>query len=167
MRYLLALTVLLSAPAAAEVQTASANAFAIQHRMMVPTAPGSLFARIGQVARWWNPEHSYSGKADNLSLELRAGGCFCEKLPGDGGVEHLRVVYIEPGKRVVMTGGLGPLLHDAVSAVMDIQVRPFGTGSELTLSYKAAGFANGGADKLAPAVDGVLAEQVRRLAALR
>jgi hypothetical protein len=30
------------------------------------------------------------------------------------------------------------------------------------LDYKAAGFAEGGADKLAPIVDGVLADQMRR-----
>jgi hypothetical protein len=32
----------------------------------------------------------------------------------------------------------------------------------VTLDYRAAGFFNGGADKLAPAVDQVLADQVRR-----
>ena len=33
------------------------------------------------------------------------------------------------------------------------------------MEYKAAGFASGGADKLAPLVDGVLAEQMQRFAA--
>ena len=36
------------------------------------------------------------------------------------------------------------------------------TGSKLTLDYKVAGFANGGGEKLAPAVDGVLTEQLKR-----
>jgi hypothetical protein len=33
------------------------------------------------------------------------------------------------------------------------------------MNYRAAGFANGGADKLAPAVDQVLAAQMKRLQA--
>jgi hypothetical protein len=32
----------------------------------------------------------------------------------------------------------------------------------VTLDYRAAGFAEGGADKLAAVVDGVLADQMRR-----
>ena len=36
-------------------------------------------------------------------------------------------------------------------------------GSQLVLDYKVAGFANGGAAKLAAAVDSVLAEQTKRL----
>ena len=35
-------------------------------------------------------------------------------------------------------------------------------GSKITMDYKVAGFANAGAEKLAPLVDGVLAEQFRR-----
>lgn len=166
MRGLIILSALLAAPAAAEVKSASANGFSLEHRIAVPVAPDRLFANVGQVSRWWNPEHSYSGKVENLSMDLRAGGCFCEKLPG-GGIEHLRVTYVDPGKRVVLTGALGPLLYEAVSGVMDIQVKPSGTGSELTMSYKASGFASGGADKLAPLVDRVIGEQFQRLAALR
>ena len=164
---LLAAALLAASPATAEVKSASGNGFSLEHKVTVPVPPERLFASVGQVSRWWNPEHSYSGKAENLAMDLRPGGCFCEKLAGGGGIEHLRVVYVEPGKRVVLTGALGPLLYDAVSAVMDIQVKPAAGGSELTLGYKASGFASGGADKLAPVVDRVLGEQVKRLAALR
>ena len=45
---------------------------------------------------------------------------------------------------------------------MDVQIKTIAGGSQLVLDYKVAGFANGGADKLAPAVDGVLAEQLKR-----
>ena len=45
---------------------------------------------------------------------------------------------------------------------MDVQVERIAGGSRLTLDYKAAGFANGGADKLAPLVDQVLGDQVAR-----
>ena len=48
---------------------------------------------------------------------------------------------------------------------MDVRVTTIAGGSQLTLDYKVAGFANGGADKLASAVDAVLAEQLKRFRA--
>lgn len=66
---------------------------------------------------------------------------------------------------MVLTGGLGPLLYEAVSGVMDIRIAPQSDGgSALVVTYRAAGFAGGNAEQLAPAVDKVLAEQVARLA---
>ena len=50
-----------------------------------------------------------SGNSANLSLALTPGGCFCERFPKGGGIEHMRVTYVDPGKRVVLTGALGPL----------------------------------------------------------
>jgi hypothetical protein len=91
------------------------------------------------------------------------GGCLCEQIPKTGGgIEHMHVVFVDPGKRIVMTGALGPLLYEATTGVMDVQIKTIAGGSELTLDYKVAGFANGGADKLAAAVDDVLAGQVKR-----
>ena len=48
---------------------------------------------------------------------------------------------------------------------MDIQFKSAAGGSQLTLDYRAAGFAKGGGDKLAAAVDDVLAEQMKRFRA--
>ena len=61
-----------------------------------------------------------------------------------------------------MYGSLGPLLYEATTGVMDVQFKPEGTGTQVTLNYRVAGFANGGAAKLAPLVDGVLANLVDR-----
>jgi len=90
------------------------------------------------------------------------GGCFCERFPKGGGIEHMRVTYVDPGKRVLLTGALGPLLFEATAGVMDVQVKSSAGGSQLTLDYRAAGFAKGGAEKLAPLVDQVLSEQLKR-----
>jgi hypothetical protein len=65
----------------------------------------------------------------------------------------------------VLTGALGPLLYEGTVGVMDVQVKQVAGGAQLTLDYKVAGFANGGADKLAPDVDGMLAAQMTRLRA--
>jgi uncharacterized protein YndB with AHSA1/START domain len=162
---LLLAAALLASPAAAAVRSATPNSFALEYRAELKVPPTRVYQTVGEVARWWNPEHSYSGKAQNLSLDLRAGGCFCERLAGGGGIEHLKVAYVEPGRRVVLTGALGPLLFEAVNGVMDLTIEPRSDGgSTLTMTYRAAGFASGNGDKLAPLVDRVLAEQVARLA---
>jgi hypothetical protein len=77
----------------------------------------------------------------------------------------MRVAVLLPGKRLVMTGSLGPLLFEATSGVMDLKFEPSGAGTAVTMEYRASGFAQGNADKLAPLVDEVLTEQLRRYAA--
>lgn len=151
-----------SAPAAAEVIGASANGFEVRQVVPLVIKPEVAFQAFASLPAWWDPQHTYSGKAENLSLTLAPGGCFCERFPKGGGIEHMRVTYVDPGKRIVLTGALGPLLYEATAGVLDVQVKSTAGGSQLTLDYKAAGFANGGADKLAPIVDQVLAEQLRR-----
>jgi len=166
MRSLLALVVAMAAaaPAHAEVVSSAPNGFHIRHVVTVPVGADSAYSAFAKVERWWNPQHSYSGDASRLSLELTPGGCFCESLAG-GGIEHLRVSYVDKPKRLVLTGALGPLLLQAVAGVMDLKFEAVGEGTKVTMDYKAAGFAAGGADKIAAPVDQVLAEQMSRYAA--
>jgi hypothetical protein len=157
---------LASTSAAAEVVSASSNGFEVRETVPLVVPPDLAFDSFRNISAWWDPDHTYSGDSANLTFSLIPGGCLCERIPKThGGVEHLHVAYVEPGKRVVLTGALGPLLYEATTGVMDIQVKTIAGGSQLTLDYKVAGFANGGADKLAPAVDEVVAEQMKRLRA--
>lgn len=163
MKRLAAVIMMLSAtPAAAEVVSASPNGFEVRERLDLVVKPEVAFGAFADIAAWWDPEHTYSGKSENLTLNLTPGGCFCEQLPDGGGIEHLHVTFVDPGKQVVLTGALGPLLYEAVTGVMNVEVKPTAGGSVLTIDYKAAGFANGGADKMASVVDGVLAAQMAR-----
>ena len=163
MKYLLAIAALIGpAPAAAEVIASNDHGFQLRQAVELSIPPRAAFLAFTQISRWWDEAHTYSGKSANLSLVLRPGGCFCEALPRGGGVEHLRVAFVAPGERLVMTGSLGPLLYEATSGVMDVKVERTTRGSRLILNYKVAGFANGGAAKLAPLVDGVLAGQLDR-----
>jgi len=163
MRTLFALALLaVSAPAGAEVVTASSNGFEIRQSVPLVVRPEVAFVSFVNLPAWWNPEHTYSGKASNLSLAPVPGGCFCERFPGGGGIEHMRVTYVDPGKRILMTGALGPLLYEATAGVLDVQIKSTAAGSVLTLDYRASGFFNGGAAKLAPLVDQVLADQIKR-----
>ena len=153
---------LMASPAAAEVVSASDHGFEIKHSVNLVIAQPDAFAAFGRVGQWWSNEHTYSGDAKRMSLQLRPGGCFCEPLDGGGGVEHMRVAYLQPGERVVLTGSLGPLLYEATSGVMDVKVERIAGGSRVTINYRAAGFANGGAAAMAPLVDQVLGEQIKR-----
>jgi hypothetical protein len=74
----------------------------------------------------------------------------------------MRVSVVRPGERIVMTGALGPLLYEGTTGVLDIKFEHIAGGSKVTMDYRAAGFANGNGDKLAPAVDSVLGDQLKR-----
>ena len=161
----LALAVGAAAPADAEVVSADPHAFEVRETINMIVPPAQAYAAFGQVGGWWSKAHSDSGNSANLSLELRPGGCFCERLDGGGGVEHLRVSMVQPGEHVVLTGALGPLLGEAVAGVMDVEFKPIAGGSRVIIGYRAAGFARGNAATLAPAVDAVLGEQAKRLRA--
>lgn len=166
MRYLALLLALAATPASAEVVNASTNGFEVRETVPLVVPPEVAFKSFGDLPAWWDPQHTYSSDSSNLRFELVAGGCLCERMPkSGGGVEHMHVAFVDPGKRVVLTGALGPLLYEATTGVMDVQVKTIAGGSQLTLDYKVAGFANGGADKLAPAIDEVLAEQMKRFRA--
>jgi uncharacterized protein YndB with AHSA1/START domain len=120
-------------------------------------------ALVVQVGSWWNPEHSYSHDAKNLSIDPRPGGCFCEKLPNGGGVEHLRVVYVAPRQVLRLSGGLGPLQGSGVAGSMTWKLTGDLDQTRIQLSYSVGGFIIGGFDKIAPAVESMLNEQLNRL----
>lgn len=151
-----------AAPAA--VVSSGEHGFELVYSHVVPGPPAETMEGFANVEQWWDEEHTYSGSASNLSLKLQPGGCFCEKLPNGGGIEHMRVAYADPGKRVVLTGSLGPLLYEATSAVLDVKFEPAGSGTKVVANYRVAGFANGGAAKLAPLVDQVLGTMMTRFA---
>jgi hypothetical protein len=163
MRLIALSLVLANAPAAASVVGADSHGFELRQTIDVPLAPAHALAAFGQVGSWWSKDHTYSGDAARLSLELRPGGCWCERLDGGGGVEHMRVAIYQPGERIVLTGGLGPLLFEATSGVMSVRALPIKSGSQLVINYRAAGFARANGTEMALGVDSVLREQVERL----
>lgn len=149
--------------AQAEVIHADPHGFEVREQVQLVVPAAEAMAAFAKIPGWWSKDHTYSGDAANLSLDARPGGCFCERFPKTGGgIEHLRVTYVKPGEEMVMTGALGPLLGEAVTGVMRVSVERIAGGSQLTLDYRAAGFANGGGNRFAPMVDEMLADQMTR-----
>jgi uncharacterized protein YndB with AHSA1/START domain len=140
------------------------NGFLVKLEANVSAPKAKVYdALVGQVGSWWNPEHTYSHDAKNLSIDPRPGGCFCEKLPNGGGVEHLRVVYVAPREVLRLSGGLGPLQASGVAGSMTWKLTGDGDNTRVQLSYSVGGLIDGGFDKIAPAVENVLNEQLDRL----
>jgi uncharacterized protein YndB with AHSA1/START domain len=152
-----------AAPAGAEVKFSSPGSFEVEAKAVVAATPAQTYAMLGRIGEWWSKDHTYSGNAANLSLDLRAGGCFCERLKGGGSVEHMRVVYAEPGKRLRLHGGLGPLQGEAVAGTLTWSLRAVPGGTEVTQSYVVGGYIRMGGDKLAAPVDAVLSQQLGHL----
>jgi len=160
--FLFAGLALLSTPAAAEVVSADARGFEVSTAVNLVIPVPQAYAAFARLNAWWNDDHTYSGKGANMRLALQPGGCFCETIPEGGGVEHMRVSVVQPNERIVMTGSLGPVLYEAATGVMDVKFERIAGGAKVTMNYRAAGFAKGNADKMAPLVDAVLAEQLKR-----
>lgn len=163
---LAAMLLCLSMAARAEVTDLNASGFVSKHETTVNASAGEAYKAFVGIAQWWNPAHTYSGDAANLTIDARPGGCFCERLPDGGGVQHLAVVYVAPGKALRLVGGLGPLQGSGVAGSMTWSFTPAASGTRIGLSYSVGGYFQGGFDKIAPAVDGVLGEQITRLKAL-
>jgi hypothetical protein len=160
------------APASAKVAQVSTQGFVVRHVAEVSVPPEEAWAVLIKPSVWWDSAHTWSADAANLTLDARAGGCFCEMLPNPsspkgaprGTVEHMRVIYIERPRALRMVGALGPLQADAATATLTIQLKPDGKGgTQILLEYVVGGYTRTPFEKLAPAVDGMLGGQVRRL----
>jgi uncharacterized protein YndB with AHSA1/START domain len=159
--------VLPGAPALGEVLGADDTGFEIEHVRTLDAAPDASWNRLVRPADWWHSDHTWSGDAGNLTLDPRAGGCFCEALPGGGSNEHLRVVHAAPGRLLRLDGRLGPLQPLPLTGVMSWALAETESGSTtITLRYVVAGPPGSALQNWAPAVDGVLAQQIDRFADL-
>jgi len=154
-------------PARAEILNAAPTGFNLRHVVEVPgVQPTTVWAALSDIGKWWDPEHTYSGDARNLTLDPVPRGCFCEKLGLYAGIEHAHVVYAQPPKILRMIGSLGPLQEFGVTGSMTWQIEAAGGGSRITMTYNVGGFADRPLADWAPIVDEVVGGQIKRLARL-
>lgn len=148
----------------AETSGVSAAGFTVTFTREVNATPDKLWTALTQVQNWWNGAHSWSGNAANLSFELHAGGCWCEKWEGSS-VMHGTVVAIRPRQMLRFYANLGPLQDRAGNGVLTFAQGVSKEKTVLKVTYRVAGPPDAGLQELAPAVDGVIGEQVKRLVA--
>jgi uncharacterized protein YndB with AHSA1/START domain len=116
----------------AGVADSSASGFTVKIVVHVQAPPAEAYRKfVRNIGDWWNSSHTFSGSAKSLSIEEKATGCFCEKLPDGGGVRHMEVVTIMPGKMIVMTGALGPMQSLAAAGNMKVQFSPEEGGTKI------------------------------------
>jgi hypothetical protein len=149
-----------------EVMDSAANGFTVKTTLMIAASPDDVYRRlIHNVGDWWDAEHSFSGDSHNLSIEEKPMGCFCEKLPNQGSVRHMEVVFLAPGKAVGLSGALGPLLSIAEAGSMNIRFAAAEGGTKLDVTYAVTGYLAKGMNTWAAAVDAVVTQQFARLKA--
>jgi uncharacterized protein YndB with AHSA1/START domain len=150
--------------AAPEVVDSSTTGFTVKVTLTIAASPEVVYRKIVKnIGDWWDPEHTYTGNSHNLSIEEKPLGCFCEKLPNQGGVRHMEVVRFAPGKVLVMTGGLGPLQSLAATGSMTIKLSPAAGGTDLDVTYAVTGYLPKGMNTWAAPVSTGLTEQFTRL----
>lgn len=156
---------LFAASANAKVTSQSASGFVLAHEADVAIDPKAAYEAFVNIGAWWSDGHSFSGAAKNISIEPKAGGCWCEALPNGGSVQHMTVVHANPGAMLVFRGGLGPLQFMGVAGAMTIKFQAQEKGTHVSVVYAVGGYDPDGFKTMAKAVDGVLGEQIARYAA--
>lgn len=154
----------LHAPACAEVKDQAPNGFTLENSQWVPVDPGTAWkAFVHDVGQWWPADHSWWGDASKLSISEKAGGCFCE-INGAQQAWHMTVTFVDPGKLMRMTGGLGPLQGMGLDGALEWRFVEEKGGTRITLWYRAGGYTPDDLTKFVAVVDKVQGLQLGGLA---
>nr|HEX4313331.1 hypothetical protein [Kofleriaceae bacterium] len=174
MRAAIFLAVILStlshvAPAGADVVHADKAGFETKATVTIPKTDDAVWAWMSRPDEWWDSKHTISGDALNLKLDMKVGGCFCERIPSDNGeVQHGIITQLEEWKTLRLRAELGPLADLAVTGVLTFTLGEAKDhkSTVVTLTYRVGGYVDGGLDQLAKPVDAVLTAQLQRLRAI-
>ena len=163
---LFALVAALAMPLAhAEIKDSSPSGFTIENSRVVPVdADAAWKALVDDIDRWWPKGHTWWGDQSKLSIETRAGGCFCEKA-GEQQALHMLVTFVDRGSLLRLTGGLGPLQGMGLHGALEWRFAAAeGGGTKITMFYRVGGYTPDDMSKFAPVVDKVQAVQLGGLA---
>ena len=109
--------------AVAATSDVSPTGFVVTLRHEVKATPHRVWEALGEIDKWWNGSHSWSGQAANLSLATQAGGCFCERW-GANSVMHARVIHAAEDRMLRLEGSLGPLQALATTSILTFALAP-------------------------------------------
>ncbi len=164
MRSLLTISILFLTltPAHAEIMSSSGAHFELKHEAHSTLRPDVLWQRLIQPATWWHPDHTYSGSAANLSLNVTAGGLWREDW-NKNSVAHGRVLYVEHGKIIRLEAPFGPLQGLGAYTIWTITITPNGNGSTVRFDEISSAPPTADMAEIAKAVDYVKNEAITRL----
>lgn len=161
---LLVIAMALAPHAQAEVKDMKPNGFTLENTQWVPVDAQTAYAAlVKDVGQWWPADHSWWGDASKLSISDKAGGCFCE-INGAQQAWHMTVTFVDPGKLLRMTGGLGPLQGMGLDGALEWRFVEENNGTRITLWYRVGGYTPDNLGKFAPVVDKVQGQQLGGLA---
>ncbi len=161
---LLVLGVLAGSSVEAKIVDQAANGFTLENSEWVATirrpagSPSSTTWASGGLL-------TIAGGADasKLSISEKVGGCFCE-LNGARQAWHMTVTFVDPGRLMRMTGGLGPLQGMGMDGALEWRFVAENGGTRITLWYRAGGYTPDDLASFVPVVDKVQALQLGGLA---
>lgn len=160
---LVAATALLAVGSArAEVTSTWEAGVRLESKVTIAAPPDRVYAALGDIGKWWDSEHTYTGDAANMTIALEPGACFCERFAKGGGVKHGEVVLAWPGRVLRIHGALGPLQDEGPAGALTFTLEAVEGGTQVTQTYNAGGLrpemvAN------APLFDQVIGGQLTRL----
>lgn len=171
-RFAAAFAVAVATPAAAEVIETREDGFVTRDTATVAANPMKTWLALTKPGDWWTDSHTWSGDAANMTLVPQAGGCFCEKVPGedradgfslDGSVQHMTVIQSYPLRVLRMRGGLGPLQGEPATGILTITLKEVDGGTRVLWEYNVGGPMRFTIDQISKAVDGVMTQQLHGL----
>lgn len=166
LRLLGVLALLSPAAAHGEVVKSSGDHYTLRQEGVSPLAPEALWDRLLKPDTWWHPDHTWSGSAENLSLNPHAGGPWMESWDGNV-VEHGRVLALMENRMLRLDAPFGPLQGMGVTVTWTITLAPDEEtgGTRVVFDEVANGSSQSGLDQIAAAVDGVKTQAMNRLVA--
>lgn len=157
---------------AAEVVETSEDGFVTRDSATVAATPLETWLALTKPGQWWDDAHTWSGDASNMTLTPQAGGCFCERVPGedhddgfslDGSVQHAVVIQAYPLSALRMRGGLGPLQSEPATGILTITLKEVPGGTRVLWEYNVGGPMRYDIPTISKAVDGVMSQQLAGL----
>ena len=128
----------LAQPALGEVMEADERGFISVHELEIKAPPVRVFeAIVEEIGQWWDPAHTYSGEAANLSFDCLMA--LCEESGDDLFVRHMTIDFVQPPKTLRLSGGLGPLQPLGVAGSMAFDLEETETGTKLSYRYTVNG----------------------------
>ena len=167
-----AICTVIGQPSSAEVVETGDTHFVTRDTARIAASPRDVWLALIEPGKWWNDSHTWSGDAANMTLTPQAGGCFCERIPGedgtsgfamDGSVQHAVVVQSYPMRALRMRGGLGPLQGEPATGVLTITMKEIDGGTQVFWEYVVGGAMRFDVPTISKSVDAVMTQQLEGL----